>query len=498
MNYDKILLSSLNIECSEILEDEDTLFAKFIVCDFKPNLNDLMINRKTISNWLNTIINKPVVGSLGVSDTGNVDFEGHNLFPVVRIDKNGKPYKDTKFYTSAMGVFTDVTIEKIKGKECIVANSKIWKRFPEFCAVFKKRVTEGALRTSFEIGVKKSHKEVIGGKEINVVDDAIFLGHALLGAKIPPAYENSRVIEVASQNENQEIIEAILSDISNIIPEQEDGGLKNKIINDENEGVAIATDGLSDGITEPTKQQAENANDEGNTVETSALTSYDLSKRIREEIAKKLGTDNWGIDIIFHFPVEKTVWVKTYEDETDLDITVFTYTVENDIVTVSEPEKSKLAVSVAEINKTVAELNSKLQEKDNFLVDANDKIQALNTKISTLEPFKEKFEIAEQERISKELAEKQSELKEYALKSGHITEKEIAEDDNIKQMIEKVDETSIKNIIAERFMKTLENKEETPVVATASVVKATPKANIADDSNATVDCKTFIKAYLSK
>jgi hypothetical protein len=517
MDNENIALSNCGVVCSEATEDDVSLTAKFIICDFFPNFNDLMLNRKTISNWLNTLITQPVVGELGVTDAGVSDFESHNLFPVKRVAKDGSVYQDTKFFTSAMGVFTDVSIENIKNKEYIVATAKIWKRFPEFCAVIKRRIAEDTLHTSFEIAVKNFHIEKINGKKIKVVDDAVFLGHALLGSKITPAYADSRMIEVASQNENQDLINAIVKDIENISPEKEGKILENDLnkpvetqIATENTNVPVVEQNKENEILqvanvtpengEKTEPVTSNENKE-NTKEVSAITMYDLYKSIRQAVSEKINKDRWDFDIYYLFPNEKIAWVRYWDDASELDIHVFTYTVENDVVAVGEPTAMKLTVSVAEINKTVAELNTKLQEKDNSLIKASQTIQTLNTTVATLTPYKDKFEKTEQDRIAKELADKQTTLKAYALKSGYIFEKELAESDDIKQMIEKVDEVGIKNVIAERFMKSLEKPQTKEIeTSTANVPQITPKANITndEDNSETVDYKSFIKSYLRK
>ena len=200
---DKIILNSLGVELSESEEDRDYLNIKFVLCDFKPNGNDVMLNRATIDSWLQTLVNKPVVGKI----SGN-DFTSHQ-------------YKNGKFNTDAFGVFTKVYISTLDtGDECIIAEGMIWKRFEKACGIIQSRISRGlTVSSSWELINNGSHIEEIDGRRVKVIDSGLFTGHCLLGAKTPPAYDCSKVIDVAEKEPNQEEIEfsqALLDDINNI------------------------------------------------------------------------------------------------------------------------------------------------------------------------------------------------------------------------------------------------------------------------------------------
>ena len=174
-----ILVSNNSLLNSELQEDDVSLNCKFIICDFLKNGNNVMLNRKTIDTWINTLISQPVVASITVNDDGSCDFSGHNVVKVNRVDENGNVYEDVKFDTSAIGVFNAVSIEMINGVEYIVAKAKIWKRFADFCALIKKRISESAIATSWEIAVEKSHIELVDGKKVKVIDKGSFMGNKL-------------------------------------------------------------------------------------------------------------------------------------------------------------------------------------------------------------------------------------------------------------------------------------------------------------------------------
>lgn len=200
---DKIILNSLGVELSENEEDRDYLNIKFVLCDFKPNGNDVMLNRATIDSWLQTLVNKPVVGKI----SGN-DFTSHQ-------------YKNGKFNTDAFGVFTKVYISTLDtGDECIIAEGMIWKRFEKACGIIQSRISRGlTVSSSWELINNGSHIEEIDGRRVKVIDSGLFTGHCLLGSKTPPAYDCSRVIDVAEQTLEEQFIEfsqALQEDINNI------------------------------------------------------------------------------------------------------------------------------------------------------------------------------------------------------------------------------------------------------------------------------------------
>ena len=103
-------------------------------------------------------------------------------------------------------------------------------------------------------------------------------------------------------------------------------------------------------------------------------------------------------------------------------------------------------------------------------------------------------------KIAKELEDKQNELKEYATKSGFITEEELDTSEEIKVLIENLDKAGLNAIIAERFMATRnEDKDVEIETSTLETEKNTPKANITvSDDDVVVDPKTVMKSFLSK
>ena len=227
------IYSNRVIECAQDNEFSDTYKVKFVICDFSTNHNHTKINRDKIEDWMGTLKNKPVVGKLVSNGRGGVDFSGHNMRTVIKRDKNGNTYKDSVFDTAAFGTFTDVGIEKIDDDECIVATCEIWKRFENACALIMKRVESGTLNTSWEIETLESHYESEAGAKVKVLDNGIFLGHCLLGAATKPAYDCSRLLEVAeaAPDFDMELADAIQQDMGAFAENTEDKEVEDMKLN---------------------------------------------------------------------------------------------------------------------------------------------------------------------------------------------------------------------------------------------------------------------------
>lgn len=486
MEQDKIIISGSNI-CSQIQEDETSLTVKFIINDFGTNANGVKVNELTAENWIYTLVSNPVVGKITITDSGEADFSQHNLYPVIRTDENGEPYLDSEFDTSAFGVFTSAGIETINGKKYVVGTAKIWKRFSNFCSLVKKRAKEGILATSYEVAVMQSHKELEIGQEITVIDDARFLGHCLLGKVIQPAYKDSQLVQVASQNGVDDFISALNMDIQNL-DIYKSKSKEEILVAEENKGIVVENE---TDIAENTTSGSES--EVNSKIITSALTERDLRRELSKAIDEKLDCD-WHY-ILHHFPADKVIWIQQdYAKETE--VVVFNYTVENDVVTVSEPVEMKLTVSVAEINSTVEKLNAEISEKNSAILKTNEIMQNLKNEVASLSVYKEKFEKAEQEKIEKEQQSQRTELAEYALKSGYITKEEIETSEEIKGYIESLNKEKVQSIIADRVIASLDksiNDKSKQKIETSEFKVERANLNNVDEIDHMAIMKNFIK-----
>ena len=257
-------------------------------------------------------------------------------------------------------------------------------------------------------------------------------------------------------------------------------------------------------------EEVENASKKTDTknnseIEKSELTDNDVMQGLYNAISEKLGIPYYYFCIIANIVTTNTVWVQRWDSDnaSELDVLVFTYTVDNDVVTVSDPTEEKLTVSVSEINNKIAELNANIEKQNTSLVEASSKVKELSTQIAELTPFKEAADKAEKERIEAETTSKREELKNHALKSGFITESEFVSDENIKASIDNVSQKDLDAIIAERFIASL-NKKESNVETSSKekeakkIEESTAKLNLSNSETKPVNYKEIMESFLSK
>ena len=493
---DNIVFYSDQVYLSEN-SNPDSYIAKFIICDFGRNKNGVALDRNTIENWMSTLKNKPLVGKIKMRYDGEYDFTGHNVREVEKVDENGNKYREVEFDTEAFGTFFDVAIETINDKEYIVASCEIWKRFTKACEIIVNRIQEGSLSTSWEISVEKSTQGIIDGLMTKIIQAGRFIGHCLLGKNVSPAYDSSGLLEIASTNYDMEFAEALSQDILSqgldIKNEaKEENNLQSNIetqVAEENVEETVVETPVAETTESSTETEVTENKDE---TEISQLTEYDLRKKICEACRAKLDKWCW---ISFHFPVEKEVWLEVDGRESELDFVRMTYTVENDTITVSDPEEVKLTVSIADVNTKIAELETEVSTKDEAIIKSGEEIAKLKTEISELSPFKEKFEKAEQERIENELKEKKETIISSITKSGLITREEIETSEELKGYVENLDEKSLKAILADRYIASL-SENNTEVSETKTEVETeTASTNLDGLEDEQLDVKSIMKSY---
>lgn len=456
--------------------------AKFILCDFNANLNGVKLNRKTIESWYLSILNQPLVGKI----RGN-DFTGHNMRLVTQLDSEGNVEKSLEFDTDAFGTFVEVAIEEIDGVEYLTATAEIWSRFPRACKVIASRIASGILHSSWEISVESCWNE----NGIEVIDLGKFTAHCMLAKSVTPAYDCSRLLQVASEESDVELAEAYAEDCEknksqeetmakenqsaavadehvNPTPENDaaqcGGGKKEK-----KKDTAVDTAKCGTPSDKAKKDKSESAA-ENQTTEVSALTDYDLRRKISVAYLAKTGCDGW---CSFLFPTESTAWISDYSScKCDLEYMLAHYTVENDTVTIDEPQKVSLCVSIQDVNATMA-------EKDGALAAANEMIQTLRADLEMLLPYKEQAEKDAAAKAEAETAEKRTKLSAYALQSKLILKSELNDPkSNVFSFIQNIDTAAVNQLIATRFMESLSEKDsDDPAAASGANLVATAGAN---------------------
>lgn len=500
MNKENIFLASETIEISE---SSTYLELTSRICYYDDvNLNGVLLPSDEAEEKANSLINMPVQARYRTNLAGLPTFSGHEMIK----DENG----NISFGTQSIGTHTEIYIEnadvdvdgKIKNLPCLYAKYRIWKRYENVVAAVRRLFSIGKLYGSWEIAVT-SYEFKDGIKKIT---DYEFLANTLLGYEYSsPSYGIDAKAISLSTEENTEmsdglmVAEALSHDIiSHGLDREneakEDLSLKKK------DATQVAEENVEETVVDtPVAEQdssstEENVSEENNETEVSQLTEYDLREKIREACKAKLDKWCW---IAFHFPVEREVWLEVDARESQLDYVRMTYEVNGDEITVSEPENVKLNVSISEVNTKIAELESEISTKDEAIIKSGEEITNLKTEISTLTPFKEKFEQAEQEKIEAELKDKKESLVSSITKSGLITKEEIESSEELNGYVENLDDKSLKAVLAERYIASLDKgvevsaKEPTKETETAS----TNLNNLEDEK---VDVKSIMKSYFSK
>ncbi|RNB59531.1 hypothetical protein EDM57_05155 [Brevibacillus gelatini] len=499
------LYSNQVVLLSEDNDDNDSIDAKFIICDFSPNANDVSLNRSTIEDWLDTLLNKPVVGKVVKKFDGKEDFTGHNVKVVEEVDSNGNKYKTVEFDTQAFGSFYNVGLETIDGVENIVATAKIWKRFKTAFRVFKERAeSKKGLKTSWEISVKESHTEKIKNKKIKVIDDGIFIGHAVLGADVQPAYKSSGVINVSSEEEHDmELAEALSQDVLSLSEDENISDDKDSI---KNQAIANLNKGGNEFV-------GSNKNPD-----TSALTENDVYRKVRKAINSTSEDKYYYLSMIY--PYEYKAYAYTWDREKDSDFIEFTYVVNSDdTISITSQKavemtfvlKETIDSQVAQLQKQLEDAEKQIAEAGKSLTDLSKEKEQLEATIAELTPFKEKVEEMIQAEKEKELAEKKEQLKSHALEDDLITSEELEQDEQLASIFaeltlenfeasqEKIDVIKGRKAIA-KFKSVKNNNQDMSNVDTSSTNKfASTKTDLNNgDSDAILSAVDIIKSVLNK
>ena len=523
MDNESLLIQGLGFEISEDKSNPDYLQGRFCICDFNENHNNVSLNRDTIDEWISTLVGTPLVAKIVKDFKKGSDFGSHEMRIVSVKGENGKTYKKAIFDTSAFGVCTDVSIETSEdGNDYIYANYKIWKRFENACKIIKERAEN--LKTSWEICTEEFTQKVKDGILTKQIDKGRFIGLAMLGSSVPPAYDSSGLLEVASE-ETDELNIALMEDLQNLnissnieINEKEvEANMNENEVVETN--VAEQTDvdvveqvEQAEVVETPAEETVQETSEENvvaenqdeveeetsEETETSALTDNDLRHKLSKafEQADHNGHCTYGW-IFMIFPADNTAWFRECGCCSDTELVEVKYSVENDNVVITERNAVSLTVSPREINKVIA-------QKDNAIVEMSNQIQTLNTTVANLQVYKDRIDEIEKAEKEAKFEQDKKDLCAYAISSGYITQEEIETSEEIKGYINALDKVSIKSLISDRVVASLANKSEQVVETSASTVESEPSVQVnlmaeqSEKSSGTQNALKIMKAYLSK
>lgn len=421
-----------------------------------PNLNGVQLNSDTAEEKAQSLLMQPVVAKYKRIRNKD-DLGGHEC----SVDNKG----NVTFGTVPIGVNVAVEIKNdtvninnnTVETPCLFATSRIWTRNKNVCSAIKRLFAEGKLHSSWEILTENA--EYVNN--VKILKDYVFEADALLGSTSNPAYGECATTLCVASAEDPEILlsEAIANDFNIDNSEtKEDKTLKIKenesVVTSENENADVVTDEVVE-----TSQETEN-------VETTETT--EAVSETREAKAEKIE------DTTANENTEKSE--ESNSDNTDTS---------NEEV-------------VSDTDTIIANLKQEIVEKNDAIIKANEEIANLKAVNESLIQYKEMYEKVEAEKAADELAKKKKCLSEYAVRSGYISSDEIESSEEIKKLIDAVDENGIKAIIVDRLMA----QKNDVVVETSEVVTpvTTEVASLTCDeaSIETSDYKSVMKKFLGK
>ena len=421
-----------------------------------PNLNGVQLNSDTAEEKAQSLLMQPVVAKYKRIRNKD-DLGGHEC----SVDNHG----NVTFGTVPIGVNVAVEIKNdtvninnnTVETPCLFATSRIWTRNKNVCSAIKRLFAEGKLHSSWEILTENA--EYVNN--VKILKDYVFEADALLGSTSNPAYGECATTLCVASAEDPEILlsEAIANDFNIDNSEtKEDKTLK---IN-ENESVVTSENENADVVTDEVVETSQ---------ETKNVETTETTKTVSEtEEAKSEKNEDTTVD-------ENTE--KSEESNSD------------------NTDTSNEEV-VSDTDTIIANLKQEIVEKNDAIIKANEEIANLKAVNESLIQYKEMYEKIEAEKAADELAKKKKCLSEYAVRSGYISSDEIESSEEIKKLIETVDENGIKAIIVDRLM-----AQKNDVVVETSEVTTPVTTEIAsltcdEVSIETSDYKSVMKKFLGK
>lgn len=482
MNLSKLKSNKeiINIQLASILSESpysDRKLCLFFIHDFSFNSNGLCIpeelcsanNPKTNKPFYDSLNGAPIVAALKGDDLGGHEPEFDEDGNIVRLNTEGI---GTLFNTH-------IGTHKIGDKDIygLFAEGFLWLRFANTLSVIEELYTEqGRVDTSCEVS--------LGGFEFSengrtAIKSVLYFGHCLLGSAKTGAYADSAMYEF-----NLQVAEAYEKDVlqtnsgsdSSLDINIQNGGvlmlsheeikeqLRNLLNpNDNSEGkwqvnyyswdmvvfdnFCVAreydtgklyrfdyevNDGATVNLVGERKQQMIQYIDvpEGEDAEISEL--FMKFKEVEEKV-KELNSE---IE-------QKTVQINTLIDEKTQELSI-KETELNEI-------KNQLETLQAELLQKEDALKLTENDKNEAIIKLNTAMEDLKTQIASLQPIKEKWESEQEEKRIAELNQKKEDLKQYVVNSKVFTAEEL-EGENIKNMIEELNESEIKSLIADKIV----------------------------------------------
>lgn len=380
-------------------EDPTIVEGIFVVHDFLVSGNKQQISEEVASEYMNTLIDKPIVCHyVKKEDNFGVDgLKGHE--DTVDIDrKTGKEiqYQDT----ISIGTIVDVwmgegTLSNGEQGSVLYCKAKLWKdKYRNIIGLITEWLEKG-IRVSVSVEYLFLNYQVTNGVQI-INAPIIYTGLCLVQSedvlnlpKLAPSYDSAYLVSLNALNDA--INKDIEKSLNNI---KKDGdkmdnvfikSLNDKSFGDIRDALYIA---LSKVMTA----------DEYYNVWISTWSTFDTYF-----VYETLEGDSW-----VHYKVNYT---KGENDEITVDYSSKVKVERQDVwVEVSEVTTTEdMEKSLNEKDETIKELQTQLSNEKESVISLNETVTSLNTKIEELQPYKEN---AEKEEFEKSLNEKKEFYKE--------------------------------------------------------------------------------------
>lgn len=423
-----ILISSKPIE---IYEHKNYKLATFLISVLDEwNENGVLIPKEIGEKYYETIVGFPVVAKL-ITDADNnpVDFRGHE----VSIQKGNYKFNTIPIGSVLKSYIEEREVDGYEGKKsCIMIQAKLWtSRFPEYFEVLDALWNENNVSSSWEISVEKS-ESVLRGKILKAFS---FIGNCILGRDVEGAVRGAGMIEYAEFNDNSDDIKLAKALSSDCI------GKEVKEMEKENVEAAVSEKEIVEEKIIAEKSESDNSE---NVVDVSAMTIEDFEKKIHQKLRENEGNIVYGY--IYHIFVDEKYFLTHNYKQNSLEFYKFTYDIVDNGVIINEvPEKVTLVVDIVNVNSTIA-------SKDEEIIKANSEIENLKSEVTELLEIKSKYDSLMSEKAEIEKAEKIKNLKEKAVSSGYISEKEIETSEEISDIISSLNEAKLNSIIVDRIL----------------------------------------------
>lgn len=427
----------------------------------EPNLNKVGIREADVSEEeILSLDGEPVVCKEYKTSTGQYDLKGH-CATKKKVYVNGVETYVYEFGTNAVGRFENTKIEEIElngvMKKVVTSEAVIWKRFSNVISAIENLGDK--LTCSYEISGTGYEENGITWKT-----SLSYLGVALLGSKVRPAYPDAQLLEEIAEIEDDYDIAELES-------------------------------ALKKDLEEISKESGEKMEKEKEVQEVSSLTGGDIYSLVNKAIRAYEEGYVW-VSVIY--PYDFVAYAHKYDGK-ESDYIKYTYVVNSDetvsitgkedveMVFVPKAVSEEAIAEIAQKNEEIIEINKTITALQETIAEKDAEISEL---VKEVEPLREQARLAEEERIANEIAEKKEAVKDIFLSSALFKEEELATDE-IAEVIEAMDELKAKSMVADRVISNA--KEIASAKQDVAEESVEEEQNVAEKVNVDVNTENEIK-----